>query len=242
MYVISSGTVPTMPKVILVHREGQSNQNGFEVDSSLPSTYLDKRADVKIWNGSTFTPLTKSNNMYPVEDSRYAAEFSFSWKLADATGQPVWLVKHAVGSTSMNSDWKVGATLYNNATTTLQNAISYLNANSIPFDLYIMFNQGENDSGTSLLANAYGALYQAHLTDRFSLFPIKGYICTTTRDDLGGYIYSSIVGAAQRTAMGLRPNSTYVDMNGVDDGLLHYTAAGYEELGLREANALLSLI
>jgi len=230
-------------RILLVYREGQSNQNGFEQDTSLPAGYTVARNDVKIWNGTNFANLAKTNNMYPSEDTRYAAEFSFAWKVADATARTVYLVKHAVGSTSMNADWNISGSLYNNATQTLERAISYLENNGIDFDLYIMFNQGENDSSTSGNANAYQASYITHLTDRFRRFNPKGYICTLTRTD-HGRTYGGTVHNAQINAINSFSNSRYiyVDCDDLDVGSLHYSASGYEEVGLRESNAIQTIL
>lgn len=223
-------------------RYGQSNQNGFELDSSLPSGYLTKRNDVKIWNGATngFQNMSTDNNMYPVDDNRYAGEFSFAWKLADATGRPVWLHKYAVGSTSMDVNWRVGGPTYTNHKASLALSINLLVTLGLDFDLFCMFNQGENDSGTAPLANQYGGLYQAQLVDMFTDFNIKGYICTGTRTSIG--TFAGTVHAAQQTAMGLRSNSLFIDTDDLDVGQLHYSASGYEEVGLREKNTILTLL
>lgn len=240
MYCSCNTHIYVPPKALLIHREGQSNQNGFEIDTSLPAQYNTHRGDVRIFSGNEFAFMTKANNMYPVEDNRYAGEFSFAWKLADATGRRVYISKYAVGSTSMDVHWRVGGSTYTNSTNSLIAAIAHLNSKQIEFDLYVMFNQGENDSGQVGLANQYGGLYQAHLDDRFNMFDIKGYICTGTRTSIG--TFAGTVHDAQETAMALRPNCRFIDCDDLDFGQLHYSAAGYEEVGLREKNAFLTLL
>lgn len=170
---------------LVFFRYGQSNQAGFVSDVNLQSQYLTLDSNILFWTGSQYLPMDKNHNEYPSEAGKFAAEFSFAWKVRAATGKKVYVVKYAVGSTSMYVNWKVGATVFNNAKTTLTNALNELDSLGIPYKLYVMYNQGENDANNSTYANAYENLYISQINNLYANYPISGYICTKTDYNLG---------------------------------------------------------
>lgn len=243
---------PVMPgimdrsRALLIGRRGQSNQNAFENTTALQPDYTGHNGNVFIWNGTTFVNLNTLNNTYPNPPAgKFAAEFSFAYHLAEATCRPVLLIKHAIGSTSMTSDWQVGQTIYEASCDTYDAAMAWLMANNVDYDFYDMWNQGENDSGLLVNANAYQARYETQLADTIFRFNPLGYICTLTRTSLGGsYIYSPAVQAGQIAAINsfADPTMIYINCDDLNPGQLHYDAAGYLEVGIRECNALLTLL
>lgn len=167
---------------LVFFRYGQSNQAGFVSDANLQTPYLTFDSNIVFYNGTSFLPMDKNHNGYPTEDATFAAEFSFAWKVKAATNRKVYIIKHAVGSTSLYVNWKVGATLFNNSKTTLTNALALI---TTPYKLYVLYNQGENDANNSTYATAYKNYYIAQINNLYTNYNISGYICTKTDYNLG---------------------------------------------------------
>ena len=220
---------------IVVFRYGQSNQAGFVVDDSLQTPYLTLDSNIVFWNGSSFLPMDKDHNEYPAENDKFAAEFSFAWKLRAATGKKIYIVKHAVGSTSMNANWKVGASLFNNSKTTLTNALAAISDSYI---LVGMMNQGEGDCGNTTLSNAYQNLYSAHLSNLRTAFSFNYYICTLTDPNLPFPTnYAAKIRASQINVINATADTsiTYVDTQ-MFRVLFDSTSTGTGSTTLTDAN------
>jgi hypothetical protein len=87
---------------------GQSNSVG---NASVNSTeYVAANANPKfnqslIYDGNTFSPLSAGNNNQALDAGSFGPEISFTAQYASLIGTPVYLIKYAVGGTSLAVNW-----------------------------------------------------------------------------------------------------------------------------------------
>jgi len=197
--------------VIMIY--GQSNAAGFEPDATLPAAYTNIDSNILFWTGPTngFLPMSKTHNEYPSENGKYAFEFSLAWKLRAATGKKIYVIKHAVGSTSMHANWKVGGTTLPGCKTTFTNGLAAVPGTYITC---MIMNQGENDSNNSTRSNAYQGLYGPHLDSMLTWFNPNYYICCLTDYNLpagtSGYNLAGKVRSSQINVINAKADTTIV--------------------------------
>lgn len=239
--------------VTALDTNGQSNEAGNEANASIPTIYLTSRADVKMWQGPVtgFVDLKNNTNTYPqINAGLHACEFARNWKLVNGIGYDVWNIKYAEGGTSMYDYWKVGGSLYVAWKANLTTALAAITSAGKTYTLRGLICQGEHDSNDLTRANAYHALFAAHLYDRLSSFPYESFLVVKTKADLGpvgGFNWTSIVRAAQEQCVADIQNGVVVipgfdgskigiiETNGINDGNLHFGEPGYTTLGDLEA-------
>jgi lysophospholipase L1-like esterase len=153
----------------------QSNGVGEAPNANLQAQYNTPNTSVKIWDGSAFSTLTTSNNLYPSGSgsATFGCEFSLGYKLQAYYNDTINIIKYVWPGTSLasdsnaNGDWSISnrGELYDKATSTFNEAMAFLWANkSRPVLDAIIWIQGEADSRVLASANAY----QTNLTNFIS--------------------------------------------------------------------------
>src|SRR3990172_7709306 len=221
---------------IVIFYPGQSNRLGNAANSGLGLEFKEKRADVKIWQGTSFVDLTTTTNTFPqINTGLHASEFATGWLLADWTGRDIYFVKYAYGGTSMYDYWKYGAYYYTNAVKAMDSVICYLESQGIEYDFVIDYNQGEHDAQTSTKANAYYGYHSKQVDSFYAHYPCtKAYHIVYTRSDLGtGFDYDTTIHRSQVQLVNYwnDPMRKGFDADGEQPGFLHMNASGYQRVG-----------
>jgi len=127
---------------------GQSNMAGAGRKAEAPKEMLQAHPRVKMWNGKQFVPFPTG----PSERGSFGPEVGFAHAMAGASGdETIYLVKHAVGGTSLYGDWdpKKGK-LYAGFAKKAAAAIKALKADGKTVDVAgMLWMQGEQDSKDS---------------------------------------------------------------------------------------------
>ena len=237
-------------KPLLITRWGQSNQVGVAPIAQLP--YSNWNTEIKgfkavnnypTWDNTIFGSSSSFDNRF-----YFGADWSFSYKLQPYINKRIYINKHALGSTSVYDNWKPGATLYDTAWTRLGQVVNDMNTilGAGNWDHVFMWNQGENDAMDATKSSAYYTGLKLLFDNVVNTYAPKYAVITKTAPELpSGYPYITTVRAAQDAVIASFNNPKYitVDTNGIHDSTqLHFDANGYEEVGLREFNALKAIL
>ena len=235
---------------LLIVRWGQSNQLGVEPMTSFPSKYLTPNTNIKVF---------KSNGVWVQWDNTqsgtgwnnttgWGGDWNFVTLLQPYISKPIYIFKFAVGGTSIYTDWKVGGNTYNSAYGRLAQAVS--NMNSMvgvgAWDMVFMWNQGETDSFDTTKSSVYESLLTSMVQSVTNNYTVKYMVFTKTAPEIvTGYPYVGVIRQAQDNIIAGYNNPKYitVETSGIHQGYqLHFDANGYEEVGLREFNALKAIL
>lgn len=236
----------------LVIIAGQSNADGRAAMSDLPSQYQGTFNKVKMWNGSGFVSLNAdslNNNQYPNKSNQWGAEMSFLVELAAATGDTVYCVKYAIGSTCLAKkttaiDWSTSST-----GEYFDGIVSHINTakSAIPGSYTldgVFWYQGECDGVSVTDARAYKiniTSFYSTLKTRISEPNLKFFITRIKNvTPHGSALYSETVRFYQlRWALSdVNAYSVSVDSLGVQSDYTHLSAQGYIDLGIKYKNAV----
>ena len=127
---------------------GQSNMAGAGRKAEAPKEMLQPNPRVKMWNGKQFIPFPTG----PAKSGSFGPEIAFAHAMAAALGdETIYLVKHAIGGTSLHSDWNPPkGKLYAGFATKTDAAVKALKAEGKTVDVAgMLWMQGEQDSKDS---------------------------------------------------------------------------------------------
>lgn len=138
---------------------GQSNAVGWNMNLAGVPANLQSAPRQYIWTGVTFQALVNGSNngSYSSNGAKWGpeAEFGRLWTAARPS-QALWIVKHAVGSTALATDWASGGTQRNSLNTAVSDAKGMLTGLGLtPKVAACLWMQGESDSLTQAHADAY---------------------------------------------------------------------------------------
>lgn len=231
---------------------GQSNADGRVLASELPEYITLPNSNVHVFGGSTFSALSTG---YYANNKSLEKCFGFDLVMLHYLSQvkECYVVKHAVGGTSLSPNGNTGWTadyegLTNSLLKTLENKIrgavnisTAVNPQSaFNFDIRaIVWHQGEADSDVYKALNYYAQLKKL-------IAYIRGVCGNPTLPFIGGTIshnsgsYSTIVESAMLKIASEDKFVTFIDMSGasVPDGL-HFDLTSAEYLGKKVYNALI---
>ena len=234
---------------------GQSNADGRADSSALPTSPVNlqqPQADIDFYQTSltTLRPL-----------SQFGPEITMGRRLADSIGKlagtRVAIIKYGVGGTSLEVDWKAGGDAtsaddgprYVSFQTVVADGMAALAAAYPGATIEIegmLWVQGERDAVIGA-----GASYQANLTAFISDVRVTygaGLPFVVSRLSSGQTSIATgqltLVRAAQAAVAAADPLATLIDTDsfGVQSDLLHFDAAGQQQLGTASAGGLLSFL
>jgi Carbohydrate esterase, sialic acid-specific acetylesterase len=184
----------------------------------------------------------------------FGAEIGFGHALeaARANGQldneEIYLVKYAIGATTLAVDWNVDGTgnRYDDFTQWVGGALANLANAGLDYTVEgMLWMQGENDA----INAAYAASYQANLTrligdvrDRYGAN--MDFVIGRLHEELapGYYTEADVVRTAQVAVAAANPNTYWVNTDGLSvnpiDGV-HFDSAGHLALGAAFANVFI---
>ena len=223
---------------------GQSNAAGYEPNTNLQSEYRGTYTATYIFNGSKLVELNASdyyNNQFPVGSTRFGWDMAMS-RYLNNSGRKLILIKYAMNSTGLQSEWGAGDSLLTDSLIKYLNLCqTYLANNNYQYRLAgMIWYQGERDMQQLLGSTNYQANLGQFITNiRANTIPdLKFYIIRPNCID-NGYTYFNQVRAAMAAYVA---TDTYSYLFDVDDiyTTLHMDAAQYETCGIRVATQILN--
>ncbi len=252
----TSAEVPTPTLVCII---GQSNAVGWtssNYNNIVNANYKGDIANAKVFSDfqsdtGSYVQLNIPNNNGSSNDD-HGVEPSLMYDLGVDRGEDVYLLKYAVGGTSLASEWNVEneGLLFTNFITYLKRALYALGeATGAEPELHIVWIQGESDSNdVSAVVNyqsregdLYNAIEAVHPMGKFisvKLYATSGsypYIDTTVSE--GGINYSINL-AKDRNTSALRKYETVDAVTTTGDGV-HWTTEGYINQGKAAATKII---
>jgi len=225
---------------------GQSNMVGNGAVANTPFPYTPANypnLQSLIWNGNTFSPLSSGNNNQGLDAKSIGPEVSFGAAATAFTGQPTYIVKYAVGATSLATNWNPSGpgaqwTGLTNAVNAALPAIALTGQIAVVNDF--IWDQGETDAQNQTNANAYqsnltafAAALKSTLFASYTLSPNYLFVIAgLPNQSIATVPYQATVRAAQK-AVGAAAGNRYVDTTNLalNADNLHFTAASEMALG-----------
>ncbi len=227
---------------------GQSNagDGGSMTMSSLQSEYTSGHSKEFVWNGTQFEEIdsTTNNNQFPNQSNGFTSEFAFLRSRSALTGRNIYLVNYHVGGTGLEAgistpDWSPTGTLRGLFLTEWNNAINWLNSNTVSFfKMGGFWIQGERDASDATAAGNYATNIATLYTWLLNNTGVKQIINPRISSTLpaGSYPNTNTVQSAQS---GIANGDTIISysINGPMQGdNIHYNEDGYETMGFFNSN------
>ncbi len=211
---------------------------------------------VQFWNrgSNSYEALVPGFNGNFGGADGFGAEIGFGHKLAAAyasgsvDGEEIYLIKYAIGATSLDVDWNVNGSgnQYDNFTQWVGDALTVLTNAGIGYDVEgMLWMQGENDSISATSA----ANYQSNLTNligdvRSRYGSDLDFVIGRLHEELpsGFYTDTDTVRAAQVAVASSDSRNYWFDTDGlpVNTDSVHFTSAGHLALGEKFADVFIS--
>lgn len=230
---------------------GQSNMEGCGQSKELPKRYQSPPDNCRIWDNreKRWVPLG-TDSTATARGHLFGPEIAFSHRLSRAyPDHSIRLVKTAAGGTKLHTQWRPGLVMYQRFLSNMKNATQELEQSQTPYDIVgMLWMQGESDSETTEMANAYEANLKALIADvrkqtkQETLPFVMGRISSSLlKKTPWNFDHARIVQKAQE-AVAAQDDSTYV-INTDDLGTLkdntHFDTAAQLKLGQRMARVML---
>lgn len=238
----ASAFAATPIKVFLL--AGQSNMSGWTSTTGMPSMYTQTQPNVLIYADGEIDNAKKKKWLNNGPDFGHAAgwfgpELVFGKTLSDSlAGTKIALIKHAVGSTYLATDWRppssggTTGSLYNAMLATVKSGLAALDPQYTPVWSGILWMQGEFDGNNQGYANEYQTNLANFVKDvraqlkEPSLPFIIGMI-----DSSHSWQYAGTIRAAERAVAKNVANVSTVDTYGFATDGTHYKLDGMIALG-----------
>lgn len=243
---------------------GQSHILGHGANSELATLapgLENAQLDVAIWNsgGPSGNP-TQNNASFWVDlqpglghdSTMFGSEISFGRDMADADGEYIALIKHAVGGTSLANDWKPGSGFaWNGMVDAINNAIGELDpGDSLDF-MGVVWMQGGTDAGNKKNSNAYEQNLRNFIQALRDLTGVAD-LPVVIGEHIGGGRYANKILTAQYNVTGVSgsnpvSNTALIPLPGGQNyptnpaPLGHWNADGNLQFGHNSGNALLGI-
>ena len=137
---------------------GQSNMEGCGRSSELPDAYQTHPANVKIWDNRKQRWVTLGTDSTAIaRNELFGPEIAFGHRLSRAwPDHMIGIVKTAAGGTKLHTQWLPHKVMYRRFVLNLTNALSDLEQSNTAYGIAgMLWMQGESDSETTEMANAY---------------------------------------------------------------------------------------
>lgn len=231
--------------VDVVYQMHQSNGVGVEPIANLQAEYEGYRGDIKVYQGSDWNILTDDGGFNnPTNPGAFGPQYSLLYKLADYTGRKTFLNAYGIGGSRLyedaGDDWNA-----NSVGEYLDTALASMQAGDVKLVGYninrkgVVYNQHENDCGVEVRALAYETNLTALINKTRTVYPDIPFYIVLVHEDLTEP-YASTVKTAQLNVIAAMDDVYGIDQDSAStsgDGV-HRDAAGYEELGRLEFEAV----
>jgi hypothetical protein len=240
---------------------GQSNAEGIGVNASLTVTYQGPQANVKINTGSALAALEEGVNNEGNTSANFGPEMTFGYRYNELNGNPVRLVKFGVSSLPLvevvtltwnpvynpaargqNHNYPFPKLIYDYH----QSLFLMKNAGEIPTFRALLWVQGERDANGDHTSAPEAATYEAIFDAFYANFKIQFGV--PEFDVALYYIHTDLPASPYTNKAAIRSALTSLatdsnkflidadDLTTTDN--IHLDSDGYEQLGIRAANAL----
>ncbi|MEL6472228.1 MAG: DUF4347 domain-containing protein [Cyanobacteria bacterium J06623_4] len=226
---------------------GQSNMAGTGSDvNDLSGAQANPLPDVQIWQDgiNSFVDLRPGFNQNFGTGAGFGAELGFGFALEAARDsgasdtEEIYLVKYALGSTSLAEDWAVNGqnNTYDEFNDWVGNALNELTSQGIGYSVEgMLWMQGEQDAFNASQA----ANYQSNLTGFISDIRQRygqgvDFVIGRLHDELpNGFFADEVVRSAQTAVANADSRNYLVDTDSypVSGDSVHFTSAGHLSLG-----------
>jgi hypothetical protein len=137
---------------------GQSNMEGCGKSEELPDAFRTPPVNVKIWDNRENLWVALGKDSTAITRNRlFGPEVAFSHRMAKVwPDDTICLVKTAAGGTKLHTQWVPGKGMYQRFLSNLRKAEHDLEQSKTPYEIVgMLWMQGESDSETTEMANAY---------------------------------------------------------------------------------------
>lgn len=218
---------------------GQSNMLGKRAKAAdLPTELQGEQKDALFFNGTEWTPLAPGKT----EVEGFGPEISCAKVLASRLKEPIGVIKHSVGGTTLGHQWAPSnpKSLFIELRAKVKAA-----QGSRKIEIVGMFwMQGESDAQKQVLAEPYQKNLEAFIKTARQEFASSNMVFVAGRvnPEPEKFPFVDVVRKAQEACNDAR--YAFIDCDSLPKGPdhLHYTTQGVVEMGNRFAEAALKLI
>jgi hypothetical protein len=137
---------------------GQSNMDGCGRAEELPESFQAPPTNVITWDNrkQCWVPLTR-DSMAIARHQQFGPEMAFAHRMAEAyPDQMIAITKTSAGGTKLHTQWTPGKGMYQAFLRNFNNATRHLDEIGVDYEISgMLWMQGESDSETTEMANAY---------------------------------------------------------------------------------------
>lgn len=237
--------IPASQQVRLFLLGGQSNMDGCGRRGELPQAYQTTPENVVCWDKrrKCWVPLAKDSTAI-ARNYQFGPEMAFSHELAAAfPGETIAIMKTSAGGTKLAGHWCPGQKMYERFIRNYQNAAKALDEAGIKYVVGgMLWMQGESDSETLEMANAYADNLEAMFADtrkrtgQAGLPIVMGRISSSLlKKTPWPFDHAMVVQAQQEKVAAADPHVSIVhtdDLPTMKDNT-HFNSAGQLTLGKR---------
>ena len=137
---------------------GQSNMDGCGLAKELPKKYQTRLEWVTVWDNTLKKWVALAETTFSIRrDHQFGPEMAFAHRLAKAyPDQRIALIKTSGGGTTLFMHWLPDSVMYRRCLENIHNAMDHLTEANQPYEMCgMLWMQGESDSETPEMANAY---------------------------------------------------------------------------------------
>jgi hypothetical protein len=235
---------PAMAATEVYILAGQSNMVGWGVTSELSPPYSVPQPAVKFWRDDHWESLQPC---FAEDVQHFGPEVSFGARLhALSPGDDIYLVKSAIGGTSLAVDWNPDGSgpRYNALKAAVSAAMSQLRSEGrSPVIAGMAWMQGEQDTATAEMASAYAANLTTFITRvRTDLdVPNMPFVLGRIITSYGSAETNALVRAAQEAVPSQLGAAAWLNTDDLQIGSYanHYGTQGQIDLGIRFADRMI---
>jgi len=203
---------------------------------TLPSDLKQAQKNVMFFTGKKWIPIKPGIT----EKTGYGPELSFGKEISGKLGEPIGIIKHSVGGTSLYQKWnpKNRRSLYAQLVKKVK-----AGAKQQPLEIAgALWIQGGADSKAKGPAEAYAKNLSVFIQTMRKDFENPNMVWVTGRSNAVRFPFNKAVREAQMECK--EPKYAWVDMDDIELGSdnIHYTGKGMVEAGKRAAEAMLKLL
>ncbi len=236
---------------------GQSNMSGVgSVGTDLTGAYANPLREVRMWKNDAYVALKNGFSKNDGTGTGFGAEIGFGFALeaarknGTAKTEEIYLVKNALGSTSLEVDWNVNGSnnQYDKFTASVDKALASIKNSGLGYKVEAMlWMQGESDADISTRANNYGSNLTRLIGDVRSRYGSgTDFVLGRLHEQLdpARYLYDDIVRNAQVSVANSDSRNRWINTDNLAVGTdnKHFTSAGHLALGTAFADVVKSML
>ena len=218
---------------------GQSNMVGAQGNASQLSKELQgEQIEAVFFDGKQWVPVAPGRT----ETRGFGPEISFAYRMREELKEPVGIIKHSIGGTSLALDWSPAN--HDSLYVQLLSKVSAARQQRAIEIIAMLWMQGERDSRDQGMAEAYAKNLASFISAARKDFraPSMFFVAGRVNPPRPQYPFVDIVRSAQEECKEAR--YAFVDCDSLEklpDGL-HYSTRGLVDMGYRFAEAILRLM